>query len=86
MGTESCSYTVVNCETSKQQVSLVVASTTGRNLINTSCTLVILTASYTRKPHDFSAFIRQLTAIQYFNHTQLFHFQVKFAGKGYCLP
>lgn len=68
MGTESCSYTVVNCKTSKWQVILAVASTTSRNLINTLHILVTLTASYAPKPRDFSALIHQLTVTHYFNY------------------
>lgn len=67
-GAKSCTYTAINCKTSEWQVIPAVASTTGWNLmINTTRTLVILTASYTHKPHDFSALIHQLTATQYFN-------------------
>lgn len=65
--TKICSYTVVNCKTCKWQVILAVASTTGQNVINTSHTLVILTASYAHKPHDFSALTHWLTVTQYFN-------------------
>lgn len=67
MATKIYSYTVVDCKTSKWQVILAVASTTGQNVINTSHTLVILTASYAHKPHDFSALTHWLAVTQYFN-------------------
>lgn len=67
MATKRGSYTVVNCKTSKWQVILAATSTTGQNVINTSHTLVILTASYAHKPHDFSALVHRLTVTHFFN-------------------
>lgn len=67
MATKRPSYTVVNCKTSKWQVILAAVSSTGQNMINTSHTLVILTASYAHKSHDFSALKHWLTVTQYFN-------------------
>lgn len=65
--TKGSSYTAANCKVTKWQVILAAASTTGQNVINTSHTLVILTASYAHKPHDFSALKHWLTVTQYFN-------------------
>lgn len=73
MATKRPSYTVVNCKTSKWQVILAAASTTGQSVLNTSRTLVILTASYAHKPHDFRALKHWLTVTQYFNlHSRSF--------------
>lgn len=44
----------LHCRTSKWRISIAATSTAGWNLINTSLALVILTASYTHKPHNFS--------------------------------